>query len=110
MPIHVIVQQAGPLPFTVNFQSPSDGPMILEVNGSVWTQTANEMIGIAIEVDGSNAGTASVFSNGNATHRAVVPAYASIELTGESHTITLSPSTTATVSDFNDFYTAVLHY
>lgn len=109
MAIDVIINQAGPLPITVNFDSPGDEPMYLEVNGSVWTQDVNAMIGITIELDGQNIGTAQIYSNANATHRAVVPAYILITLEGQSHSLSLSASPPATVSDSNDFYTAVIH-
>jgi hypothetical protein len=84
--------------------------MYIEVNGSVWTQTANQMIGIAIALDGTQIGTAKIFSNANATHRTVVPAYLPIKLTQGQHTLTLTAITPGTVSDYNDFYTAVIHY
>ena len=77
--------------------------MYIEVNGSVWTQTSNVMIGIDIAIDGQNVGTAHIFSNGNTSHRAV-----GVHLQGP-HKITLSTSTN-TVSDFNDLCTAVIHY
>ncbi|MDQ3817604.1 MAG: hypothetical protein M3362_07935 [Acidobacteriota bacterium] len=47
--------------------------MYLEVNGSVWAQETDAIIGIGIEVDGQNIGYAQIFSNGNTTHRPVVP-------------------------------------
>jgi hypothetical protein len=85
--------------------------MYLEVLGSVWTQTANQMIGIQVAVDGNVIGIANVFSNTASTHRPVVPVYLPIKLTQGSHTLefTLAPGTTTT-SDLNDFYSAVLHY
>ena len=85
--------------------------MYLEVQGSVWTTTANQMIGIQIAVDGNVVGIANVFSNTASTHRPVVPVYLPVKLGQGSHTLELSvaPGTTTT-SDFNDFYTAVLHY
>lgn len=110
MAIQVIISQAGPLPITATFNAPGDEPMYLEINGSVWTQSVNKMTGIAIALDGAAVGTAQIFSNGNATHRAVVPAYISVQLKQGRHTLTLSASPGATVSDLNDFYTAVIHY
>src|SRR5258707_2966294 len=109
MAIQVIVQQAGPLPITASFQAISDDPMYLEINGSVWSQSVNQMIGISISLDGVDVGPAQIYSNGNTTHRAVVPVYIPIELGPGQHTITLSPSDAATTSDSNDFYTAVIH-
>jgi hypothetical protein len=110
MAIQLVLSQSGPLPITVNFNALADTPMYLEVNGSVWTQTANKMIGIAIALDGQAIGKAQIFSNANATHRTVVPAYLAIKLKQGQHTLTLSPSSSVTVSDVNDLFTAVIHY
>ena len=112
MAIQVIVnQQNGPLPLNATFNAPSDAPMYLEVTGSVWTQTQDQLIGISIQLDGQQIGTAYVFSNGPTTHRPVVPAYLPIQLQQGQHTLTLTPiSGSTTVSDYNDFFTAVLHY
>jgi hypothetical protein len=110
MAIQVILSQAGPLPITATFNSPSDLPAYIEVHGSVWTQSVNQMTGIAIALDGKPVGTAKIYSNLNATHRAVVPAYIAVQLSQGAHTLTLTPATPATVSDLNDFYTAVLNY
>ena len=111
MAIQVILSQSGPLPINASFSAPGDSPMYIEVNGSVWTQSANQMIGIAIALDGNQVGTAKIFSNANATHRMVVPAYIAVNLAQGQHTLTLSAiSPGTTVSDSNDFYTAVIHY
>ena len=111
MAIQVIVSQKGPLPVSVNFSAPSDAPMYIEVSGSVWTQTANSMIGIEIHLDNQEIGFAQIFSNANATHRAVVPAYIQIQLQQGQHSLVLKAvGGTTTVSDSNDFYVAVLHY
>jgi len=109
MAIQVIVSQVGPLPITTNFNAPGDEPMYLEVNGSVWTQSVNVMIGIVVELDGKVLGKAQIFSNANATHRAVVPAYIGVKLSQGQHKLTLSAASN-TVSDYNDLYTAVLNY
>jgi len=111
MPIQIIVSQQGALPITVNFKALSDAPVTLEVNGSVWTQTANNMIGFQVAIDNAAVGTARIFSNTASTHRAVVPAYIPLQLAFGQHSITLSAIPgTSTVSDQNDFFTAVLHY
>ncbi len=111
MAVQVIInQQKGPLPVKATFNSPSSAPMYLEVTGSVWTTTANQMIGIAVQIDGAAVGTAQLFSNAAATHRAVVPTYIEVKLQQGQHTVTLGPATATTTSDLNDFYTVVLHY
>ncbi|HYY96606.1 MAG TPA: hypothetical protein VE713_19025 [Pyrinomonadaceae bacterium] len=110
MAIQILVQQAGPLPIKTTFQAPSDAPIYLEVNGSVWSQSANVVIGIGVNLDDQEVGHARIFSNGTATHRAVVPAFIPIKIKQGQHTLSLFPDTTQTISDFNDFYTVVIHY
>src|ERR1044072_7507540 len=109
MAVQVLIgNQKGPLPIKTSFMAPGDMPMYLEVLGSVWTQTANQMIGIQVAVDGNVIGIANVFSNPSSTHRPVVPVYLPIKLNQGSHTIELTPAPgTTTVSDLNDFYSAV---
>lgn len=112
MAVQVLIgNQKGPLPIQASFMAPGDMPMYLEVQGSVWTQSTNQMIGIQVSLDGTVIGTANVFSNGSSTHRPVVPVYLPVKLKQGSHTLQLAvaPNTT-TVSDLNDFFTAVLHY
>jgi hypothetical protein len=112
MAVQVLIgNQKGPLPIKASFMAPGDMPMYLEVQGSVWTTTANQMIGIQVSVDGNVIGTANIFSNTASTHRTAVPVYLPIKLTQGSHTIVLDvAANTKTTSDFNDFFTAVLHY
>ncbi len=111
MPIQVILnQQKGPLPLTASFKAPTDGPSCLVVSGSVWTQTANQKLGIQVSLDGKPIGSASIFSNAPTTHRAVVPTYIPLNLTFGPHQLVLSAETSATVSDFNDFFDVVLEY
>lgn len=110
MPVQIILQQQGALPITVNFNALSDAPVTLEVNGSVWTQTANQMIGIQVAIDGQAIGKAQVFSNAASTHRPVVPLYVPQQLKFGPHSLTLTALPGGTVSDQNDFYAVVLHY
>ena len=111
MPIQVILnQKKGPLPLTASFNAPSDAPSCLIVSGSVWTQTANQTIGIVVTLDGKPIGSASIWSNAAATHRAVVPTYIPVKLAFGQHTIVLSAETPGTISDLNDFFEVVLDY
>ena len=107
----ILNQKPGPLPLNVTFQALSDGPSTLIVHGSVWSSTANQKLGIAIQLDGAQVGTAQIFSNGASTHRAVVPTYIPIKLQQGQHTLNLIllPGS-QTTSDLNDFFTAVIDY
>jgi hypothetical protein len=109
MSIQVIVNQVGPLPITASFNAPGDEPMYLEVNGSVWSQLTDILIGIVVALDGTVIGNAQLWSNLSGTHRAMVPAYIQVQLSQGEHTLTLSAASN-TVSDENDIYTAVLHF
>lgn len=87
MSVQIVISQKGPLPITATFQALGDLNMVLVVHGSVWTQTANQMIGFSIQLDGQAIGNAQIFSNANTTHRAVVPAYIPVKLTYGQHKI-----------------------
>jgi hypothetical protein len=106
----ILNQQKGPFPITVPINAPTDGPSCLMIAGSVWTQQTNALIGIQVSLDGTPIGVAQVFSNIPAVHRAAVPTYIPLQLTFGPHTLTLTASTAATVSDYNDFFDAVLFY
>jgi hypothetical protein len=111
MSIMSIFNQAkGPLPLSASFTAPTDGPACIILSGSVWSQTANQMVGVELELDGTVIGSASIFSNLNATHRAVVPSYIPVKLTFGTHKISLIPSTPSTTSDSNDLFDLVLIY
>ena len=111
MSIQVILnQRKGPLPLTATFNAPSDAPSCLIISGSAWTQTANQTIGIEVTLDGKPIGSASIWSNAPATHRAVVPTYIPVKLAFGQHTIVLSAATSGTISDLNDFFDVVLDY
>lgn len=111
MAIQVILnQKKGPLPLTASFNAPSDAPSCLIISGSVWTQTANQIIGISVSLDGQHIGSASIFSNAVATHRAVVPTYIPVKLKFGPHQLVLSTTPGTTVSDINDFFSVALEY
>jgi len=110
MATQIVVSQQGPLPISVRFPAPSDGPSVLVVAGSVWTNGSNTMIGIQVSLDGQPLGSAQIFANPGSTHMSVVPAFFPVELSQGDHTLQLSESTSATTSDFNDFFTVVLQY
>src|SRR5688572_22535607 len=97
--VQVIIGQAGPLPIKATADIESDGPAVLTLAGSVWTQTSNSMIGVSLLVDGEAAGSARIFSNGPTTHRAVVPVTIPYTFTIGSHSFTLEQMTPQTVSD-----------
>jgi hypothetical protein len=109
--VQVIIAQTGPLPITVSADIESDGPAILTLAGSVWTATANTMIGVSLSIDGQPAEiSARIFSNGPTTHRAVVPMTVPYTFSIGSHKFTLEAMNAQTTSDFNDFFELSVQY
>ncbi|HYN85740.1 MAG TPA: hypothetical protein VER32_10820 [Pyrinomonadaceae bacterium] len=105
-----IFDQVGPLPLNATLDVRSDGPALLMISGSVWTETQNSNIGITLLIDGKAVAGAGIFCNPTTQHVAVVTAYVPVQLTFGSHTFTLQASSTSTVSDFNDTYNVCLLY
>lgn len=108
----VVINQKGPLPIAQTFQALSDGPALIMLSGSVWTQTPNTVLGINLSVDSVSAvaGTASIFANPTATHMAVVPIIIPYTFPQGEHKIYLTAANPETVSDFNDFYQVTILY
>jgi hypothetical protein len=44
MQILPIINQVGPLPLKTQFNSPMDGPAVLVVTGSLWSQSVNTLL------------------------------------------------------------------
>lgn len=103
-----IISQQGPLPITATVKVMSDGPMVLMLSGSVWTNTAGSMIGAEVLLDGAKVAVASIFANAGATHMAFVPIVVPLATTIGSHTFEIIPLNTNTVSDLNDNYSLTL--
>jgi hypothetical protein len=109
--IQVIIAQAGPLPVKATAEIMSDGPAVVTVAGSVWSTSANSMIGVSLLIDGEPTNiSAGIFSNGPSTHRAVVPVTVPYTFTIGPHTFTLEPMTAQTTSDSNDYFTVAVQY
>ena len=108
----ILINQAGPLPISTSIQTGSNGPSMLQVSGSVWTQAADGQIGIAVLLDGTKVGEAVIWSNEPTVHRAVVPVFIEVNLDKAwpsetempTYTLELSPLNSATLSDYNDWF------
>ena len=110
MPLLPILSQAGPLPITASFNSPMDGPAWFTLSGSAWSRTADQMISVILQLDGSPVGYAQIFSNAPSTHRALIPVQIPVNLTYGPHKITLVAQNSYTTSDSNDSFNVTLSY
>jgi hypothetical protein len=107
MQILPIINQVGPLPLKGVFTAPSDGPAILVVTGSVWSQAANVLLQVNVQLDGTQIGTAQIWSNGVATHRAFPTLFIPVTLAFGQHAVSLTTGANV-VSDLNDTFAVSL--
>ncbi|MEM7096567.1 MAG: hypothetical protein AAF567_26425 [Actinomycetota bacterium] len=113
----LLIASNGALPKTVNVQIESDGPALLSLSGSCWSQVADTMIGISVTLEGEEVGVAEIFSNAAETHRAVPSTYMKIMLDKEwpnshtppTYTFTINNTNANTITDVNDNFTLALH-
>ena len=111
MDSQTIIGQAGPLPISTTFEALSDGPALIMLSGSVWTQQADSLIGVELSIDETPLAAAKIFANSASTHMAVVPILIPYTFTlGRQHEIFLGAATTNTVSDQNDFFQVTILY
>jgi hypothetical protein len=105
-----VISQQGPLPITVPFQVENDGPTLILLSCSAWTQTANVMIEVDLLIDGAEVAWASLFCNTPTQHMALVSVPKPYTFTIGEHTFTLQAANPETVGDVNDFYYVTLLY
>jgi hypothetical protein len=109
--VQVIIAQAGPLPINASAEIESDGPTLLTLAGSVWSQASDAMIGVSLLIDDQPTEiSAVIFSNGPSTHRAVVPVVVPYTFTIGTHAFALVPATQQTISDGNDRFVLSVQY
>src|SRR2546423_916897 len=63
----------GPLPLKTSVNIQSNMPAVVTLAGSVWSNAANQQIGIALLIDGSVVAMATLFANPSSVHLSVVP-------------------------------------
>ena len=100
----------GPLPLKTSVDIQSNMPAVVTLAGSVWSNAAQQPIGIALLIDGSVVGMATIFANPAATHLSVVPLEFAYTFEIGPHEFVLNPLNNATTSDKNDFYCVTVQY
>jgi hypothetical protein len=105
-----VISSEGPLPITVTFQVENDGPTLILLSCSAWTQTANVMVEVDLLIDGAEVSWAELFCNTPNQHMALVSVPMPHTFSIGEHTFTLQAANAETVSDFNDtFYVTLLY-
>ena len=105
-----VIGQKGPLPITTTFQVENDGPTLILLSCSAWSQTSDVMIEVDLLVDGVAVTGAALFCNTPNQHMALVSVPMPSTFTIGEHTFTLQASNPDTVTDFNDFFYVTLLY
>ena len=100
----------GPLPLKTSVDIQSNMPAAATLAGSVWSNAAQQQIGIALLIDGEVAASATIFANPASQHMAVVPVEFAYTFTIGTHDFVLNPWNNATTSDKNDFYCVTVQY
>jgi hypothetical protein len=91
-------------PFTGTYTS-KGGTLIISAAGSGWSDTKDQLIGMNVYVDNNKVGTAQVWTNEAASHKAFVPVFAVVNNVSKGpHTIKLEPLNSATNTDQNDYF------
>ncbi|MRD49740.1 hypothetical protein [Caenimonas koreensis] len=106
----IAISQSGPLPITQVVNIQNDGPSLIMLSASAWSQTANTMIGVELVIDGAVVTSAMLFCNPTDQHMSLVSTPVPYTFSFGQHTITLQAATSTTVSDSNDFYGVTLLY
>jgi hypothetical protein len=105
-----IFAQNGPLPLKTSVDIQSNMPAVVTLAGSVWSNAAQQLIGIALLIDGEVAASATIFANPGSQHMAVVPVEFAYTFEIGTHEFVLNPWNNATTSDKNDFYCVTVQY
>lgn len=107
----VLIDAAGPLPITVQFDAPADGPVMFMMSGTAWTQSAPCLTSIQLILDGQNIGSPALcFANQNANHQALRTTTASVDnLSFATHTLEIVAGDN-TITDGNDYFQVVMYY
>lgn len=105
-----IFAQNGPLPLKTSANIQSNMPAVVTLAGSVWSNAAQQLIGIALLIDGEVAASATIFANPGSQHMAVVPVEFAYTFDIGPHEFVLNPWNNATTSDKNDFYCVTVQY
>lgn len=102
-----ILSRTGPLPVACDFES-GGARQLLSIAGSAWSDDEGVPLVIDVVVDGSIVGQGRLFSNGPATHRALVFPAIPLTLAKGHHTLELRAGNEETTSDPQDFYEVTL--
>jgi len=96
-------------PMSVKFTPRDTAPVQLYVTASAFSTAPNQLIGIAVALDGKPLGNLMIFANEAQSHKALVTTMFSVQFDDLTpHTLTFTAATPYTKCDFNDIVGAAL--
>lgn len=98
----------GPLPVTVSFDAPMDGPTTFLFSGTAWSTNQNVLIGVQVLLDDAVIGTSQLYSNSTGEHKTLPAQVMVTDLEPGRHKITFQALNANTVSDKNDNFSLAL--
>jgi hypothetical protein len=107
--VMVLINQTGPLPITVTFNAPADGPVSFFLSGSGWTQHSGTGVWLELALDGVKVASSGVYANNASVHLTTVPVFAAANLAAGEHSLTLNLGNPTTLTDANDYFHVSLH-
>ena len=108
----VIYDGPGPLPVSVDFESPTDGSAVFVLSGTGLTASSPVLIGISLNLDGTGIGKDAVcWANQNNNHQTMRTTFIPYDdLSIGNHTIEIANATADTITDQNDYFQVTLLY
>ena len=104
----IAVNVPGPLPVTLTFDAPLDGPCTFLFSGTAWSSRANELIGVEVLLDDAVIGTSQLFSNSTNEHKALPSQVMDSNLKMGRRKIVFQALGSNTVTDANDNFSLAL--
>lgn len=96
----------GTLPLSFHFTSPVVGPATIAVAATAWTKTAGSLIGVQVLLNNVALGTLQIYANEASVHLTLPTAFFNANFASQDATLTFQASTSATVTDVNDYFSA----
>jgi hypothetical protein len=92
--------------FSGTFYS-NGGSVLVNLTGSAYSTSASSSVVVNLSIDGNPVGAINGFTNEAQSHKTLVPAVFSLQLSAGEHTATISVAS-PTMIDYNDYFTLVV--
>jgi len=100
----------GPVPQYTTFNSEVSGTALVFLQGSAWSGSGNQNLGLMVVLDGNPVLTVASFVNEANSHHALPAFIAPVQMTPGEHKIGISTTSGDFNSDSNDFYTLAVMF